>query len=130
MTNVLAIDRGTPFDTERHPVRAVQQKTSRHFPASGSVEHDPEDPRTTAADTCQIAIDGPRVLETKALSVASWRPYRRAPVPIGPVSPSPGCPTDPSSPRRMRPARSAIPRLEAGRRRAYRLTPEEDRDDR
>ncbi|QDL94057.1 glycerol kinase GlpK (plasmid) [Paroceanicella profunda] len=63
MTHVLAIDQGTTssraivFD-EALQVKAVgQEEFAQHFPASGCVEHAPEDIWSTTAGTCREALE-------------------------------------------------------------------------
>ena len=63
MTHILAIDQGTTssraivFDGEMKIKATAQQEFTQHFPASGWVEHDPEDIWTTVVDTCRAALD-------------------------------------------------------------------------
>ncbi|MFY0682770.1 MAG: glycerol kinase GlpK [Thalassovita sp.] len=62
MTFVLAIDQGTTssrailFDQELNVVTVAQQEFTQHYPASGWVEHAPDDIWTTVLDTCRAAI--------------------------------------------------------------------------
>ncbi|MDJ0825318.1 MAG: glycerol kinase GlpK [Rhodobacter sp.] len=62
MTYVLAIDQGTTssraivFDGAMAPVAVAQEEFTQHFPASGWVEHDPEDLWRTTVDTCRAAL--------------------------------------------------------------------------
>ena len=62
MTYVLAIDQGTTssrailFDAGLAPVATAQQEFTQHFPASGWVEHDPDEIWTTTAETCRQAM--------------------------------------------------------------------------
>ncbi len=62
MTHILAIDQGTTstraivFDGTMHPVATAQEEFTQHFPASGWVEHDPEDLWQTTLRTCRAAI--------------------------------------------------------------------------
>ncbi|MFD1157558.1 glycerol kinase GlpK [Roseovarius aestuarii] len=67
MTYILAIDQGTTssraivFDGEMQVVAVAQQEFPQHFPASGWVEHAPEDLWETTLSTCHEAmaqIDG------------------------------------------------------------------------
>lgn len=59
---VLAIDQGTTstraivFDREMQPVGVGQEEFTQHFPASGWVEHDPEDIWRTVLSTCRAAL--------------------------------------------------------------------------
>jgi glycerol kinase len=63
MTHILAIDQGTTssralvFDRNMRVVAAAQEEFPQHFPASGWVEHDPDDLWTTTARTCRAAIE-------------------------------------------------------------------------
>ena len=76
MTFVRASDQGTRsrrailFGTDRNPVSTAEKEIPQQFPTSGRVDHDPEDPRSTVAETCCAAFDWPRVLETKSRGVA------------------------------------------------------------
>ncbi|MEM9032696.1 MAG: glycerol kinase GlpK [Pseudomonadota bacterium] len=60
---VLAIDQGTTssrailFDKAMRIVAVAQEEFPQHFPASGWVEHDPEDLWSTTLRTCQAAIE-------------------------------------------------------------------------
>ena len=62
MTYVLAIDQGTTssrailFDAEIAPVATVQEEFPQHYPASGWVEHDPEDLWSTVVATCRAVV--------------------------------------------------------------------------
>ncbi|MEQ1698026.1 MAG: glycerol kinase GlpK [Hyphomicrobiaceae bacterium] len=59
---ILAIDQGTTssraivFDKNLKPVGIGQQEFPQHFPASGWVEHDPEDLWRTVLETCRNAL--------------------------------------------------------------------------
>ncbi|MGI3185617.1 glycerol kinase GlpK [Nioella aestuarii] len=63
MTHILAIDQGTTssraivFDGKMNITAVAQQEFTQHYPASGWVEHDPEDIWTTVVDTCRSALD-------------------------------------------------------------------------
>ncbi|MEZ5777341.1 MAG: glycerol kinase GlpK [Paracoccaceae bacterium] len=63
MTFVLAIDQGTTssraivFDASMKVLAAAQEEFAQHFPASGWVEHDPEDIWSTVLGTSRLAID-------------------------------------------------------------------------
>jgi len=62
MTHILAIDQGTTssraiiFDGNMKIAAVAQKEFAQHFPASGWVEHDPEDIWTTVVDTCRAAL--------------------------------------------------------------------------
>ena len=59
---ILAIDQGTTssrailFDAALHPVASAQQEFPQHFPASGWVEHEPQDLWTTTLSVCREAL--------------------------------------------------------------------------
>jgi len=61
---LLAIDQGTTssrailFDNGLKPVAVSQHEFPQHFPASGWVEHDPEDIWSTTIETCKEAMAG------------------------------------------------------------------------
>lgn len=61
---LLAIDQGTTssrailFGERLSPVAVSQQEFPQHFPASGWVEHDPEDIWRTTIETCKEALAG------------------------------------------------------------------------
>ena len=62
MTYILAIDQGTTssraivFDGAMTPVASAQEEFEQHFPASGWVEHEPQDILDTTFSTCRAAI--------------------------------------------------------------------------
>ncbi|MEN0079753.1 MAG: FGGY family carbohydrate kinase, partial [Pseudomonadota bacterium] len=62
MTHILAIDQGTTssramvFDADLQVIATDQQEFPQHYPASGWVEHDPEDLWRTVIETCQGAL--------------------------------------------------------------------------
>jgi len=62
MSHILAIDQGTTssrailFDAGMRPKFTAQMEFAQHFPASGWVEHVPEDLWTTTVSTCRDAI--------------------------------------------------------------------------
>ena len=64
MTHILAIDQGTTssrailFDADMHVVKTAQEEFAQHFPASGWVEHDPEDIWNTTLSTAKKAAEG------------------------------------------------------------------------
>src|SRR5947207_2677837 len=59
---LLAIDQGTTstrsivFDADLSVAASAQQEFKQHFPASGWVEHDPEDLWRTTVETMQSAV--------------------------------------------------------------------------
>ena len=79
MTFVLAIDQGTTstrailFDSEMRAVRTAQQEFTQHFPASGWVEHDPEDLWQTTVETCTQVLDGVSASEIAAIGLTNQR---------------------------------------------------------
>ena len=64
MTHILAIDQGTTssrallFDADMQIVGSAQEEFAQHFPASGWVEHDPEEIWSTTVSTAKRAADG------------------------------------------------------------------------
>jgi glycerol kinase len=62
MTHILAIDQGTTssraivFDGDMKITAVAQQEFTQHYPASGWVEHDPEDLWTSVVETCRSAL--------------------------------------------------------------------------
>jgi glycerol kinase len=63
MTHILAIDQGTTssrailFDEALNVVASAQEEFPQHYPASGWVEHDPEDLWSTVAGTCRGVLE-------------------------------------------------------------------------
>ncbi len=63
MTHILAIDQGTTstralvFDGNMGVVAGAQEEFPQHFPASGWVEHDPDDLWTTTVSTSRAALE-------------------------------------------------------------------------
>ncbi|MCK8483225.1 glycerol kinase GlpK [Aliiroseovarius sp. S2029] len=76
MTHILAIDQGTTssrailFDRDMQPVRSAQQEFRQHYPASGWVEHDPEEIWQTVRDTCR---DAAGEVEVAAIGITNQR---------------------------------------------------------
>jgi len=64
VTHILAIDQGTTssrailFDAKMRPVKTAQQEFTQHFPASGWVEHDPDEIWDSVRATCLEAAKG------------------------------------------------------------------------
>src|SRR3978361_134206 len=62
MSHVLAIDQGTTssraivFRADLSVAAIAQQEFPQHFPASGWVEHEPDDIWTTTVATCRAAL--------------------------------------------------------------------------
>ena len=79
MAYVLAIDQGTTstrailFDAEMQAVRSAQQEFPQHFPASGWVEHDPEDLFRTTVETCQQVLEGISAADIAAIGLTNQR---------------------------------------------------------
>lgn len=77
--NVLAIDQGTTssrailFDAAMQPVRTAQQEFAQHYPASGWVEHDPEDLWNTTLSTCREAIADLSASEIAGIGLTNQR---------------------------------------------------------
>ncbi|MEJ2030989.1 MAG: glycerol kinase GlpK [Maritimibacter sp.] len=73
MTHILAIDQGTTstraivFDGAMKPAAIAQEEFPQHFPASGWVEHDPEDLWNTTLATMRAAL-GKAGLEAEAIA--------------------------------------------------------------
>ncbi|MEL7254810.1 MAG: glycerol kinase GlpK [Pseudomonadota bacterium] len=63
MTHILAIDQGTTssrailFDADMRVAAMAQEEFTQHFPASGWVEHDPEEIWSTTLSTCRKAME-------------------------------------------------------------------------
>ncbi len=63
MSHILAIDQGTTstrsivFDAALRPVATAQEEFAQHFPASGWVEHDPEDLWASSVATARAAME-------------------------------------------------------------------------
>jgi len=80
-THILAIDQGTTstramlFDADLRVSATAQQEFPQHFPASGWVEHDPEDLWRTTLETCRNAIDqaGLEVSAIAGIGIANQR---------------------------------------------------------
>ena len=64
MTHILAIDQGTTssrailFDADLEPVAQAQQDFAQHFPASGWVEHAPEDLWSSTLTCARLVLEG------------------------------------------------------------------------
>lgn len=62
MTQILAIDQGTTstraivFDADLRPKASAQKEFTQHFPASGWVEHDPDEIWDSVVETCGGAL--------------------------------------------------------------------------
>ncbi len=62
MTQILAIDQGTTssraivFDGDLRPKASAQKEFTQHFPASGWVEHDPEEIWESVVEVCKGAL--------------------------------------------------------------------------
>lgn len=81
MTHILAIDQGTTssraivFDAGMQIVASAQEEFTQHFPASGWVEHDPQDLWRTVQSTCKQALDkaGLSAGEIAAIGITNQR---------------------------------------------------------
>lgn len=81
MSHIIAIDQGTTssraivFDREMRVKASAQQEFAQHFPASGWVEHDPEDIWSTVTATVRGAIDraGLSAADITAIGITNQR---------------------------------------------------------
>ncbi len=81
MSHVIAIDQGTTssraivFDREMRVRASAQQEFPQHFPASGWVEHDPDDIWTSVTATVRGAIDraGLAAVDIAAIGITNQR---------------------------------------------------------
>jgi glycerol kinase len=81
MSYVLAIDQGTTssrailFDRTMQMVATAQEEFPQHYPASGWVEHDPEDLWSSTAGTCRKAIEkaGISAADIAAIGITNQR---------------------------------------------------------
>lgn len=81
MSYILAIDQGTTssrailFDADMRPKFTAQKEFPQHFPASGWVEHDPEDLWATTVSTCRDAIEksGLSLADIAAIGITNQR---------------------------------------------------------
>ena len=81
MSYILAIDQGTTssramlFDEAMKVVVTAQEEFAQHYPASGWVEHDPNDLWSTVAGTCRAAIEraGARAADIAAIGITNQR---------------------------------------------------------
>jgi glycerol kinase len=81
MSHILAIDQGTTssraivFDRDMQVRAVAQQEFPQHFPASGWVEHDPEDIWSSVTATVRGAIDraGITAAEVTAIGITNQR---------------------------------------------------------
>lgn len=79
--HILAIDQGTTstramvFDADAVPVAIAQEAVPQHFPASGWVEHEPEDLWTTTLATCRAVLRraGLTARDIAAIGIANQR---------------------------------------------------------
>ena len=79
--HILAIDQGTTstramvFDAAAAPLAIAQEEVPQHFPASGWVEHEPEDLWTTTLATCRAALReaGLTAKDIAAIGIANQR---------------------------------------------------------
>jgi glycerol kinase len=79
VTHILAIDQGTTstralvFDRELRVVAQAQREFPQHYPASGWVEHDPEDLWTSTVETCREAVERVGAERIAAIGIANQR---------------------------------------------------------
>ncbi|MDJ0630946.1 MAG: glycerol kinase GlpK [Rhodobacter sp.] len=81
MTHILAIDQGTTssraivFDGTMAVAAVAQEEFAQHFPASGWVEHDPEDLWRTTVETCRavLAKAGLQAPDIAAIGITNQR---------------------------------------------------------
>jgi glycerol kinase len=81
MTYVLSLDQGTTstrailFDENLSLIASAQEEFPQHFPASGWVEHDPDDLWATTAATCRGVIEraGVTSAEISAIGITNQR---------------------------------------------------------
>jgi len=81
MTHILAIDQGTTssrailFDANLRIAATAQQEFKQHFPASGWVEHDPEDLWNSTVETCRqvIANAGLKAADIAGIGITNQR---------------------------------------------------------
>lgn len=77
--HILAIDQGTTstraivFDKSMKISAVAQEEFAQHFPASGWVEHDPEDLWNTTLSTCKAAMNGLAPGEVAAIGITNQR---------------------------------------------------------
>ena len=79
MTYILAIDQGTTstraiaFDADMKPTHTAQQEFTQHFPASGWVEHNPEDIWNSTLQTCAQVVEKVGADQIKAIGITNQR---------------------------------------------------------
>ena len=81
MTHILAIDQGTTssrailFDASLRITATAQQEFPQHYPASGWVEHDPDDLWRSTVDTCRAALEkaGLQASDVAAIGITNQR---------------------------------------------------------
>ncbi|MCG6884325.1 MAG: glycerol kinase, partial [Silicimonas sp.] len=81
MTYVMAIDQGTTssrailFDKEMGIAASAQKEFPQHYPASGWVEHDPEDLWSTVVETAKAAMEkvGAKPSDIAAIGITNQR---------------------------------------------------------
>ena len=79
MAHILAIDQGTTstramvFDGALRVVAQAQREFPQHYPASGWVEHDPQDLWTTTVETCREAVARLGDGKVAAIGIANQR---------------------------------------------------------
>lgn len=81
MTHILAIDQGTTstraiiFDADMKITAVAQEEFKQHFPASGWVEHAPEDLWDTTLSTCTAVLEkaGLAATDVTAIGITNQR---------------------------------------------------------
>src|SRR6202011_5782152 len=115
MSFVLAIDQGTTssraivFRSDISIAATAQQEFPQHFPASGWVEHEPEDIWTSTVITCRDAMEkaGLKAKDIAAIGVTN----QRETTVVGARAPGPAA--HPAVVGRARPAADICARLKA-----------------
>ena len=75
MTHILAIDQGTTstraiiFDADMKITAVAQEEFTQHFPASGWVEHAPEDLWDTTLSTCKAVLEKAGLVATDVTAI-------------------------------------------------------------
>ncbi|PIE07317.1 MAG: glycerol kinase [Rhodobacterales bacterium] len=79
MSHILALDQGTTssraivFDAALTPVASAQKEFPQHYPASGWVEHDPEDIWSSQLATARAVLDEMGAAEVAAIGITNQR---------------------------------------------------------
>ncbi len=79
LSQILAIDQGTTstrailFSTGLSPITSAQEEFAQHFPASGWVEHDPEDLWQTTLSTARAVLSRTDPAQVAAIGITNQR---------------------------------------------------------